>query len=303
MSPGDLVIIDFSSRPPIAPFNRPAPHLDNYRRVYRSSEAQVAQSAGAEPLREYLAAYERLDARCVVIKARDVETTFGFKIANEDVAAFCREHGDRYVGFAGADPHKGMQALRDLEHAVRKLGLVGLNLQCFEHRLDINDRRMYPLYAKCIELDIPVNIHCGINFSSQTAMTHGRPELLDEVMTHFPELRVCASPAGWPWVEELIAVVWRHPNVWVGLVAVSPKYLGVPNSGYGPLLGYGSSMLQDRIIFGSSFPMMPVERAVQEVRDLPLSDEVREKWLWRNASRFLRLDESDRDEDHSHAAR
>jgi len=285
------MIVDFSNRPPVAPFDQPAPHLGNYRRVYRASEARVADAEGTRPLAEYLATYDRLDARCVVIKARDVESTFGFKIANEDVAAFCRAHGTRYVGFAGVDPHKGMQAIRELDHAVRELGLVGLNLQCFEHRLDINDRRMYPLYAKCIELDIPVNIHCGVNFSSQTAMTHGRPEFLDEVMTHFPELRVCASPPGWPWVTDLIAVAWRHPNVWVGLVAVSPKYLAVVNSGYEPLLRYGSTLLQDRIIFGSSFPMLPVERSVQELHELPLSPEVREKWLCGNASRFLRLGE------------
>jgi hypothetical protein len=284
------VIVDFSSRPPVAPFDRPAPHLDNYRRVYRASEARVADGAGAVPLAEYLAAYERLDARRVVIKARDLETTFGFRIANEDVAAFCRAHGPRFVGFAGVDPHKGAQAVHELEHAVRELGMIGLNLQCFEHQLDINDPRLDALYAKCLELDIPVNIHCGINFSTRTAMTHGRPELLDDVMMRFPALRVCASPPGWPWVTELIAVAWRHPNVWIGLVAVSPRYLAVPGSGYEPLLRYGASLLQDRIIFGSSFPMLPVERSVREVRELPLSDDVREKWLHGNASRFLRLD-------------
>ena len=73
-----------------------------------------------------------LGARHVVVKARDLETTFGFRIRNEDVAAFCREHGPRFIGFAGVDPHKGMTALRELEFAVTELGLRGLNLQCFE---------------------------------------------------------------------------------------------------------------------------------------------------------------------------
>ena len=70
----------------------------------------------------------------------------------------------RYVGFAGVDPHKGITAIRELEHAVRELGLRGLNLQCFEHKLHINDKKMFPLYAKCIELDIPVNIHTSDQF-------------------------------------------------------------------------------------------------------------------------------------------
>ena len=87
-----------------------------------------------------------------------------------------------------------MTAIRELEHAVRELGLKGLNLQCFEHKLCINDPKMYPLYAKCIELDIPVNIHASINFSTSTEMRYGHPIHLDEVMVHFPELRVVASP-------------------------------------------------------------------------------------------------------------
>ncbi len=127
----------------------------------------------------------------------------GAHLKNEDVAAFCKEQGPRFVGVAGVDPHKGMQAVRELEHAVRELGLRGLNLQCFEHKLAINDPKMYPLYAKCIELGVPVNIHCGINFSTESLMEYGRPILLDQVMTHFPDLRVCAAPPGWPWVHEL----------------------------------------------------------------------------------------------------
>lgn len=241
-------------------------------------------------LSEYLAMYESLGARHVIVKARDLETTFGFRIANEDVAEFCRAHAPRFMGFAGVDPHKGMTALRELEFAVKELGLCGLNLQCFEHRLRINDPKMYPLYGKCIELGIPVNLHCSINFSTETLMEYGRPLFLDEVMVHFPELRVCASPPGWPWVHELLGVAWRHRNVWIGLVAVRPKYLAVAHSGYEPLLQYGNTVLQDRIIFGSAYPMMPVDRCLGEIEALPLKDSVRRKWVYDNAARFLGLD-------------
>lgn len=285
-------MIDYGSSPPVPAFRPPQrEHLANYRRVYGASEAAVgeAQARSADPLADWLADYERLGAEHVVIKARDLETTFGLKIRNEDVAAFCAEHGPRYIGFAGVDPHKGMHAVRELEHAVRELGLRGLNLQCFENKLRINDAKLYPLYAKCIELDVPVNIHASINFSSETLMDYGRPAYLDEVMVHFPELRVVASPPGWPWVHELIGVAWRHANVHIGLVAVRPKYLNVAHSGYEPLLQYGNTILADRIIFGSAWPMQPVERAVAEVRALPLKDGVAEKWLGGNARRLLAL--------------
>ena len=284
--------IDYGSTPPVPGIRKTAPHLSNYRRVYRASESAAKAKATPdkpESLEAYLAAYEANNARHVVVKARDLETTFNFKVSNEDVAAFCREHGPRFIGFAGVDPNKGMAAIRDLEHAVKELGLRGLNLQCFELKLRINDPKMYPVYAKCIELDIPVNIHCSTNFSTATAMDYGRPIYLDEVMVHFPEPRVVAAPPGFPWVDELIAVAWRHANVNIGLVAIRHKYLDVPRSGYEHLLQYGNSVLQDQVIYGSAYPMMPIERSLAEIDELPLKDSVRQKWMHDNAARLLGL--------------
>ncbi len=281
--------IDYGSTPPVPTIRKSGPHLANYRRVYRASEraAKPEDEAKPETLEDYLAAYERNNARHVVIKARDLESTFPLKIRNEDVAQFCADHGPRFIGFAGVDPHKGMEAVRELEFAVKELGLRGLNLQCFENKLRINDAKMYPLYAKCIELDIPVNIHCSTNFSAVTAMDYGRPIYLDEVMVHFPELRVVAAPPGFPWVSELIAVAWRHANVSIGLVAMRHKYLNVPNSGYEMLLQYGNTVLQDQMIYGSAYPMMPIERSLGEIDELPLKEGVRQKWLHDNAARLL----------------
>lgn len=279
-----MKIIDFNSRPPIPAFQPNAAHLKNYRQVYRASEAGVSAD-----LAEYLAAYERLGAARVVVKAKDVETTFGIKASNEAIAEFCAAHGSRFTGWAGVDPNKGEAAVDELRHAVRELHLRGLNLQCFEHKLAINDPKMYPLYRACVDLDIPVNIHCGINFSTDCLMAHGRPLLLDEVMVNVPGLRVVASPPGWPWVHELIGVAWRHRNVHIAVSAVRPKYLAVPGSGYEGLLQYGNTVLQDRMFFGSSFPMQPIERAVAEMLALPLKDIVKEKWLYGNAAKFLDL--------------
>ncbi len=282
------MLIDFSSRPPLPEFSPPAPHLQNYRRVYQGSEKRSAGSGAAQGLEGYLETYDRLDTRHVVIKARDLTTTFGFKIPNEVVAAFVRAHGPRFIGFAGIDPWQP-HAVAAFDHAVNHLGLRGLNLQCFELRMTPDDPRLFPLYEKAIDLKVPVNIHCGINFSTHTPMSVGRPEHLDNVMVRYPELRAIASPPGWPWVQELIGVAWRHPNLWIGVLAVRPKLLAKAHSGYEPLLQYGRTILQDKMVFGSAFPMMPVETAVAEVDGLGLTAEVRRKWLHDNAARFLGL--------------
>ena len=284
-------MIDYGSTPPVPEFNPTSKeHLANYRRVYKASEERAkAEADPKSALASYLAAYDEAGVSTIVVKARDVESTFGLKIKNEDVAAFCKAQGRRFIGFAGVDPHKGMAAIRELEYAVKELGLRGLNIQCFENKIAINDPKLYPLYAKCIELDIPVNIHVGINFSTATSMDFGRPVLLDQGMMHFPDLRVVASPPGWPWVMELIGVAWRHPNVHIGLVAMRSKYLGVDNSGYEPLLQYGNTILQDRMIFGTAWPMQPIKQAIADIESLPIKDTTKRKWLHDNAARLLGL--------------
>lgn len=283
------MLIDFSSRPPLPQFQKSASHLANYRRVYKASETASAAEIGPNAFADYLASYDAVDARHIVIKARDLTTTFGFKIANEDVAQLCAEQNGRFIGFAGVDPHKGPAAVDELHHAVRDLGLKGLNLQCFELRLKPNDPLLFPLYEACLELGIPVNIHCGINFSTASLLDYGRPAYLDEVAGAFPDLRICASPPGWPWVQELIAVAWRHRNLNIGIVSVRPSLLERPHAGYEALLVYGAKVLKDQIIFGTGFPMLPVARTVAELDALPIPDDVRARWKYHNAAAFLGL--------------
>lgn len=106
----------------------------------------------------------------------------------------------------------------------------------------------------------------------------------------------CATPScapwplpGWPWVQELIGVAWRHPNLSIGILAVRPKLLAKAQSGYEPLLQYGRTILKEKIIFGSAFPMMPVETALAELDGLGLDADTRRLWLHDNAARLLGL--------------
>ena len=89
--------------PPLPELRGATPHLENYRRVYRASEAEADQAVGPAALADYLRTDEALDARPVVVKARDAESTFGFKVDNRAVAAFCQARGPRFIGFAGVD--------------------------------------------------------------------------------------------------------------------------------------------------------------------------------------------------------
>ena len=155
-------------------------------------------------------------SRCVtyaVIKARDIETMHNFKIENEKISELVKEYPDMFIGLAGVDPYKGQKAVDELEYAVKNLGLVGLNLWTFEYEMYPNDKRLYPLYEKCVELGIFVSIQSSMHFSQKAYMDLCRPLYLDYVAVDFPDLKIVGSTPGWPWVAELVAVAWRHPNV------------------------------------------------------------------------------------------
>jgi predicted TIM-barrel fold metal-dependent hydrolase len=277
-------IFDYSLTVPtealVAGYHPYPPHLANYERVYRNStdHGELSRFRG-KPVEEFFSFLDAHDIGKVCVKARDLATTFNLTIPNEAVAELIADYPDRVVGFAGADPHQGQKAVKNFERCIKELGMHGLNLQLYELKLAANDRAIYPLYEKCVELDVPVNLHVSINFSTKSLMRYGHPLAVDEVAVDFPDLRIICGPPGWPWVQELIGVAWRHPNVYIAIESVRPNLLLKQNSGYEPLLTYGNSVLGDKIIFGSGWPLLPLGRTVAEARALPLKPE--------NAARFL----------------
>lgn len=218
-----------------------------------------------------------------VIAAADNESLGGAKIPNELIADLVRENPESFTGYAGVDPRKGMEAVREFEHAVRNLGLKGLSTDPFINQLLPTDPQYYPLYAKAVELGVPVFSHCSVNFDSRVVMDYGHPRHLDQVACHFPELILIARHGGWPWVLDMVAVAWRHENVYIEISGISPKYL------HRDLLTYADGLLRKKVLFGTSYPLQPFKRAVDEFLALPLREETQQAILYDNAAALLQL--------------
>ncbi len=281
------MVIDFRVGAPIAgegPAHRT--HKTQYGKVY----GRITQQDSPTTAQDLLALMDAEGITHVVLPSEDNRTSLGTWMPPERLADFCSADPERLIAFAGADPYRGMDAVRDLERAVKDHGMRGLNIGQFWQELFPDDRRYYPLYAKCVELDIPVILHGSQNMSLEVSSEVSHPRYIERVATDFPELTVVATHGGWPWVNELVAVAYRRPNVYIDLAAQRPKYMGMPNTGWGPLLHFGNSVIQDKVMFASRFPMLPFGQTIQEVKALPLKPEVLEKWLWRNAARVLKLD-------------
>lgn len=209
-----------------------------------------------------------------------------YHLPYELVANAVTQHPARFLGLAGLDPYEGMKGVRELEHAVKDLGFIGAHFYPHWYELAPDHAKWYPYYAKCCELDIPVQMQVGQSMvydPTYPVRSVGRPITLDAVACDFPELRLVGIHVGIPWTDEMIAMAWKHANVYIGCDAHSPKYW--PASFVDYLNSYG----QDKVLFGTDFPILDFERTREEIEALGLKPEVKRKLLRANALRVYRL--------------
>ncbi len=205
-------------------------------------------------------------------------------ISNDTIAEFVRQFPHRFVGVAAVNLEKPVQAVRELERAVKELGFKALRVVPWLWNRPPNDKFYFPLYVKCIELDIPFCTqvgHTGPLMPSET----GRPvPYLDEVALIFPELRIVAGHIGHPWTDEMIGVAWKHENVFIDTSAYAPRYYPPQLAHY--LRTYG----QDKVLFGTNFPQLSWEKCLEQIGAMKLSEEIQTKFLGGNARRVFQLD-------------
>jgi hypothetical protein len=177
-----------------------------------------------------------------------------------------------------------MACLRTIEHAVRDLGCKAVKIEPFLWDKPPTDRLYYPIYAKCVELDVTFTTqigHTGPLYSSEV----GRPIYLDRVALDFPELRIVGGHIGWPWHDEAIALAWKHTNVWLDTSAHVPKHFPPTFTHFLKTFG------QDKCLFASDWPLLPIARPLGELDEhCALPDSVRRKFLRENALRAFKLD-------------
>ena len=212
--------------------------------------------------------------------------------SHEKTAELVTKYPERFIGCAYVDPHEGMKGVRELERAVRELGMKCFYASPYRYGVRANDKKFYPLYAKAVELGIPVFVYTTMTYRTDFPMDIGHPLHLDEVAMDFPEMKIIAGLGGWPWVPDMVGVARRHQNVYISTAGHRPKHLTTPGSGWEMLMQFGNTLLQDRIVFASSWATyaMPVNEVVREMSALPLKDEVKEKWLYKNAARLFNRD-------------
>lgn len=197
-----------------------------------------------------------------------------------------KQHPDRFVAQGGVDPNKGMEGIRDMvrqyeEFGVRSFGAFNAG---YNPQVGISDARMYPIYAKCVELDVPIFSCAGVP-GPRFPMWPQHVELIDQVMYDFPELVFVTRHGCEPWEDLAVKLMLKWPNLYYSTSAFAPKYY--PKA----IIDFANSRGADKVIYAGYFPMgLSIERIMTDMIDVPFKDEVWPKFLRDNARKVLKLD-------------
>ncbi|HYC57051.1 MAG TPA: amidohydrolase family protein [Candidatus Binatia bacterium] len=196
-----------------------------------------------------------------------------------------REHPDRFIGSYAVEPNLGMEGVRDLRRAVQELGAkaaTAFPAGCVP-QVPINDKKFFPIYAACVDLDIPIFVCAGIPGPRVPAACQ-HVELIDEVCWFFPELKFVTRHGCEPWTDLMVKLMLKYPNLYYSTSAFAPKYY--PKA----IIDFANTRGADKILYAGYFPMgLSLERIFTDMPDVPFRDHVWPKFLRENALRVLKL--------------
>jgi predicted TIM-barrel fold metal-dependent hydrolase len=197
-----------------------------------------------------------------------------------------RLHPDRFIASYSCDPNRGMDDVRALVRSYETLdvrAVTAFPAGTFP-QVAINDKKMYPIYAKCVELGIPMFCTAGIP-GPRLKFAPQHVELIDEVMYDFPELVFVTRHGCEPWADLAVKLMLKWPGLHFSTSAFAPRYY--PKA----IIDYANTRGADKVIYAGYFPMgLSLERIMTELPAVPFKDDVWPKFLHDNAARVLGLD-------------
>lgn len=286
-----MSIIDARVRLPqdVRPEGRYSAHpaqLEQYDKRLRLSE-----KLNESTIRDLL---DSMEADGISLGVMHAESEGGEKAheLNESLAEVMAQHEGRFIGVGCVD--SGARYPKEMlsqAKASAAMGFVGVSIQPAFASVDMDDRRLYPLYAYLEDHGLILAVHTGINYSRLHPMSHESPARLDRIACDFPDLRIMACHAGWPWTAEIAAVALRHPTIYLEFGALAPRYVAKQGAGWDTLFGLMPNLLSEQILYGSDWPVMSQNRAIQEWRESGLDPDTLTRLFESNARRLFRVDD------------
>ncbi len=266
-------------------------HLSLPEEFMEASAKYFGADQNRTPTIDEIAAYYRERRTAAVVFTVDTENATGHPaISSEEIADRAAEHPDVLIPFASIDPAKGRAGARTFRRLIEERGVRGIKFHPSLQGFAPDDRSAYPLLEVAAEHGVPALFHTG-----QTGIGAGmpggggirlglsNPMLLDGVAVDLPELTIIMAHPSFPWQDEALAVATHKPNVYIDLSGWSPKYFPPQ------LVRYANGLLQDKVLFGSDYPVITPDRWRRDFAELEIKPHVRPKILKDNAVRALGL--------------
>lgn len=254
-------------------------------------EAYFGHDSGAVSFDELAAQYRGRSILACLMNMRDVQGAEQTSVPNERIAEAVRDHPDVFIGFGAIDPHQVEASLEEIDK-IAELGLRGIGeLNPGRQMFFANDERFYPLWERAAARGLVVLFHTGMLGAGAGTpggmgykLKYTRPiPALDDLAADFPTLQIIGAHPSWPYQAESLAIARHKANFWIDLSGWAPKYFS------SELVQYANTIIQDKVLFGSDWPVLTPDRWLSEFAQLPLKEEVRRKILRDNAMRLLGL--------------
>jgi predicted TIM-barrel fold metal-dependent hydrolase len=221
----------------------------------------------------------------------DAESKLGRRrIPNEEIAEAARNNADMMIAFGSVDPHKGRMGAREVRRLIEENGVKGFKFHPTVQGFHPYDRMAWPIYEVIAEFGLPAIFHSGhsgigsgMRCGGGLRLEYSNPMHLDDVAIDFPDMQIVIAHPSWPWQDEALSVAMHKPNVWIDLSGWSPKYF--PKQ----LVQYANTLLRDRMLFGSDFPLITPDRWMKDFEEAGFRPEVHSLILKDNAVRLLGL--------------
>jgi hypothetical protein len=285
--PTDVAVIDLMMAIPDENF---AKHYEFMQRMLKDEESRKKFEMPAEYMfkdiprtgkQEDYIAYTIDELDKFNIEKAMIGVSEGYEIAIRALA----NHPDRFIGSYEVDPTEGMKAVNAIrrmkEHHDIKC-VTAFPAGC-QPQVPINDKTFYPIYAACVDLDLPIGVCCGVP-GPRVPMACQDVRLIDEVCWYFPELKFIMRHGAEPWTDLAVKLMLKWPNLFYMTSAFAPRYY--PED----IVHYANTRGADKILYAGYFPMgLSLERIFREMPDVPFRDHVWPKFLRDNAVRVLGL--------------
>lgn len=238
---------------------------------------------------EMIEEYHEAGVGGAVLLGWDAETNTGNPpVPNDYVAEVRDEYPEFFVGFGSVDPLKD-NCVQEAIHCVEDLNLSGFKFQQIAQGFDPSDGRYDYLWRTIEDLGVPVVFHGGNSTLGACSaggrgleIKYGNPMLIDEVAAAYPDLDILIAHPAFPWEKQQLAICQQKGNVYMDLSGWIPKYID------DQVLHYAGTILKDKVMFGTDYPMIEPETWLNSfAQDTGFDEETQRKLLFENAEAFF----------------